>query len=175
MSHHNGTLLRPMRSGDLDLVLKWRNHVDVRRQMFTSHEIAPTEHASWFARVSADSRWRLLVLERDGAASGFVQFGPIDHSQIAPWGFYTAPGALEGTGAALGTMALARAFGELDLHKIWGETLAENVRSISFHLKLGFREEGRFISHHFDGRKHRDVVRFGLLAEEWRNGPQINV
>ncbi len=40
--------LRPMTVSDLESVLKLRNHPEVRRYMFTRHEIATEEHALWF-------------------------------------------------------------------------------------------------------------------------------
>ena len=57
--------LRLMRSGDLARVLNWRNHPDVRRFMYTSHEISPEEHEQWFARNSEAPGVWLLIYEVD--------------------------------------------------------------------------------------------------------------
>jgi UDP-4-amino-4,6-dideoxy-N-acetyl-beta-L-altrosamine N-acetyltransferase len=158
-----------MQPGDLEQVLEWRNHPDVRRHMFSANPISAQEHLAWFDRTNRDPQRRLLIFERGGVPSGFVQFGPFDPAGAAPWGFYVAPGAAAGTGTALGAAALDFAFGELGLHKVSGEALAHNERSIRFHLRLGFNQEGRLIARHFDGRDHHDVLRFGLLAVDWRN------
>lgn len=162
------TGLRTMQKRDLDLVRGWRNHAEVRRHMFTSREFSAEEHAAWFETANRDPRRRLMLFEREGRPCGFVQFGPFERDGASPWGFYLAPDAPAGSGRLLGEAALDFAFDQLAVHKISGEALADNERSIRFHLRLGFREEGRFLEQHFDGRQHRDVVRFGLLADDWR-------
>ena len=98
--------------------------------------------------------------------SGFVNFGINPRSGVADWGFYLAPDAPRGSGSALGAAALAYAFRELKVRKVCGEAMADNERSVRFHLRLGFREEGR--GQRVDGGVAREVIRFELLAEEFR-------
>ena len=87
---------------------------------------------------------------------------------IADWGFYAAPDAPHGTGSALGHAVLQHAFQTLKLHKLCGQAIAFNERSIRFHLKLGFLKEGLFQKQHFDGNNYHDVWCFGLLANSWQ-------
>ena len=65
-------VLRPMVDADLERVLGWRNHPDVRRWMYTSHEIELDEHRRWFRGASQDERRHLLVYELDGEPCGYV-------------------------------------------------------------------------------------------------------
>jgi UDP-4-amino-4,6-dideoxy-N-acetyl-beta-L-altrosamine N-acetyltransferase len=160
--------LRPMSSADLATVLHWRNHPDVRQYMFDQHEIGLDEHRQWFERQSSDPGRALLIYEAGGVPSGFVALtrgrrNPL----VADWGFYAAPGAPKGTGRALGVLALSHAFGSMALHKVCGQAIASNRRSIDLHLALGFRQEGLLRDQHFDGRHHHAVVCFGLLVHEW--------
>lgn len=156
-----------MQEADLPLVLAWRNHADVRRWMFTTHEIGIDEHRRWFQTVGNDPARHPMIFEMDGKPEGFVQIGPVAAGGIAAWGFYLAPDAPKGRGRALGEAALELAFGELGLHKLCGEVLAFNEASLKFHRQLGFREEGVLAEQHFDAGRYHDVVRFGLLASEW--------
>jgi UDP-4-amino-4,6-dideoxy-N-acetyl-beta-L-altrosamine N-acetyltransferase len=160
-------LIRKMTVKDIDQVLQWRNHIDVRRFMFTQEKITLDEHRNWFERVSQDSRRHLLVFEDDGIPSGSVNFNQLDIISIADWGFYLATDAKKGVGRQMGLAALDYAFEELDLRKVCGKALAFNDRSIQFHLNLGFKQEGVLREQHFDGQKFYDVVCFGLLAAEW--------
>ena len=162
-----GHRVRPMTHADLEAVLAWRNHPAVRGYMYTRREIGLDEHARWFERVSADAARHLLVFERDGIPQGFVQFHRTAPGEIAEWGFYAAPDAPAGTGRLLGQCALDHAFGFLALHKVCGQALAFNEKSVRFHLRLGFRQEGVLREQHFDGREYHDIVCFGLLAAEW--------
>lgn len=160
--------MRRMRQADLEQVLAWRNHPDVRRFMYTQHEISLEEHISWFERASQDARRHLLVHEQGGVALGFVNLHEVGAGGIVDWGFYAAPDAPKGTGRQLGRQALLYAFGELGLHKVCGQALAFNEPSIRFHLRLGFQQEGVLREQHFDGERYHDIVCFGLLAAEWK-------
>lgn len=159
--------LRPLQASDLELVLNWRNHLDIRRYMYTQHEISLAEHTSWFNKVSKDSSYNLLIFEVDSEPLGFVNIHQIAQGGIADWGFYTSPAAPKGTGSKLGEQALDYAFNTLKLHKICGQALDFNLASRKFHKRLGFKEEGILEQHHFDGLKYHDVICFGLLASEY--------
>tara|TARA_Y100001001_G_scaffold4669_1_gene4876 strand:+ start:13270 stop:13698 length:429 start_codon:yes stop_codon:yes gene_type:complete len=138
--------------------------------MYTQHAISEAEHKAWFARCRQDENKHLLLAQRGDEPFGFVNILVEDPKTLrAKWGFYLAPDASRGSGRALGMAALSHAFGSLGLHKLWGEALAYNTRSISFHERLGFIQEARFRDHHFDGEKYHDVIGFGLLKSEWRS------
>ena len=162
--------LRLMTSGDLARVLQWRNHPEVRRFMYTSHVITPEEHASWFERNSGAPGVWLLIYEVGGVPMGFVNISSTRCPQVADWGFYLAPDSAPGTGRALGMTTLNYAFEELGLHKLCGQALGFNERSIRFHERLGFIREGVLREQHCDGEHYQDVVCFGLLAAEWKTG-----
>lgn len=162
-----------MADGDLRVVLDWRNDPDIRRHMFTQREIRWDEHQRWFEQADADPRRHLFVYEDGGVPRGFVGLTMTQHPNVADWGFYAAPDAPKGTGRTMGRLLLDHAFDVAALHKVCGQALAENVRSISYHLAMGFRQEGVLREHHFDGQTYHSVVCFGLLAREWgmsRNG-----
>lgn len=160
--------LRPMTESDLEQVLQWRNHLEVRRYMYTTHEIHPREHRKWFSSAVGDSGINLLIYEQDGTPQGFVNINRTRCLEVADWGFYLAPNAPKGSGRELGKQALEYAFTQLGLHKLCGQALGFNGRSIAFHQRLGFTEEGRLREQHFDGNQFHDVVCFGLLNHEWQ-------
>lgn len=159
--------LRPLQSADLALVLGWRNHPDVRSNMYSQHKIALEEHQQWYARCSEDPNRHLLIVESASEPFGFVNFTAVADGGIAEWGFYTAPDAPRGSGRKLGTAALDFAFGQLAFHKVCGQALAYNQRSIRFHESMGFRREGVLREQYYDGKDYHAVVCFGLLAGEW--------
>lgn len=152
---------------DLDRVLAWRNHPDVRRYMYTQHEINLNEHQRWFECRLQDPKSHLLIFEVDQQPFGFVNFNLIGNGGIADWGFYLAPDAPKGSGRQLGLVSLSQAFTKLNFHKVCGEALAYNTRSILFHEALGFHQEGTLRDEHFDGERYHNVVCFGLLSHDW--------
>lgn len=161
------SLVRPMGHADLEQVLAWRNHPEVRRHMYTQHEIALDEHQGWFERTLLDPRKHLLIFESGGQPLGLVNFSELVSGVIADWGFYAAPDAPQGSGRRLGRTALDYAFTQLRLHKICGQVLAYNERSVRLHQALGFQQEGMLRNQFFDGERYHHVICFGLLSHEW--------
>ena len=160
--------VRPMTHADLARVLVWRNHPEVRRYMYTQHEITLAEHQRWFERCATDSKKHLLVFEANQQPMGFVNFNESESGGIADWGFYAAPDAPKGIGRQLGSTALNYAFNQLRLHKICGQALAYNQRSVKFHQAQGFQQEGVLRDQHFDGERYHHVICFGLLGHDWQ-------
>jgi RimJ/RimL family protein N-acetyltransferase len=113
-----------------------------------------------------------LIYEQNKKTRGVVKISQATCAQVADWGFYLAPNSPKGTGRNLGTTALTYAFTQLELHKLCGQVIAFNKRSIDFHKALGFAEEGRMQEQHFDGKKFHDVVYFGLLRDMWQSAEE---
>jgi UDP-4-amino-4,6-dideoxy-N-acetyl-beta-L-altrosamine N-acetyltransferase len=156
---------------DLSLVLCWRNQQEVRRNMFSQHEITQIEHQKWFEKSSQDPKKHLLIFEVNHQSIGFVNFYEIGSGGTAEWGFYTAPDAPRGSGQQLGNAALRHAFINLNLHRVCGQALEYNSRSIRMHKSLGFKQEGILRDQHFDGASYHHIICFGLLRNDWQPNP----
>lgn len=136
--------------------------------MYTQHEITLAEHQQWFERSLRDPKKHLFIFEAKHKPVGFVNFSETEIHGIAEWGFYTAPDAAKGSGRQLGHAALCHAFYKLKLHKVNGQALAYNERSIQMHQALGFQQEGLLREQHFDGVRYHHVILYGLLCHEWQ-------
>ena len=160
--------VRYMNSADLNRVYAWRNDPRIRNSMFNSNEISFHQHVAWFETAWTDPlRHLLLVCELD-IPFGFAQLSLDDARRKADWGFYTNPDGPKGQGSLLGRSVLDFAFSKLKLERISAQVLAFNIRSITFHQRIGFVEEGILRSHHFTDNGYRDVHLFGLMAAEYR-------
>lgn len=160
--------LREIKEGDLELMLAWRNHPDIRSSMFSQSVIEFDQHKAWFKRESEknDSVW-LLFIDYRGLPAGIIYFTDIDRSSNhAFWGFYAAPGAPPGTGTRMGREALDYFFNILKLHKLNAEVLESNERSYAFHIKIGFKVEGVFRDHYLGSKGYESVTRFALIAAD---------
>lgn len=166
--------IRAVTEDDLPMLRAWRNHPDVRRFMFSQHEIGEEEHLNWFSKISQDASRRLLIVEEEKRAIGCVQFSQVVKGGIADWGFYTVPDAPKGTGRKLGFMALNYAFGHLSLHKVCGQAIAENRASIALHKRLGFTLEGVLRDQRRIEGDYHTLHCFGLLAKEWETEKWIS-
>lgn len=160
--------IRSMDEEDLSIVLAWRNHPEVRRFMFTQHEISLTEHTQWFMRFVQDNTRRLLIVQEQDSPIGFVQFSNVEPGGVADWGFYARPNSAKGTGRKLGTLALGHAFDQLELHKVCGQAIDTNHASIRFHERLGFKREAVLRDQKRMNDQYQTLICFGLLAHEWQ-------
>lgn len=164
-------LIRPIVEDDLGLMLSWRNAPEVRRHMYTRHEISLAEHQAWWARTRERSDQRYFIYEFQGAPLGVVGFTAVDPvNQNASWAFYAAPDAPRGTGSRMEFLALDFAFAELGLHKLYCEVLASNPAVVRLHQKFGFQHEGVFRQQHRYESTFIDVHRLGILVDEWKQG-----
>ena len=163
------SLIRPMTYADLDTVLTWRNHLSVRSFMYTQNEISACEHLSWFERSMHDSKKHLLIYEIDHQPRGFVSFKELDNTGVVDWGFYAAPNVFKVSGRQLGIAAINHAFTEHKFHKVCGQVLEYNQRSLMLHRSLGFKQEGNLNGQHFDGKFFHKVCYFSLLRSEWQH------
>lgn len=161
------TLIRRVGQEDLPFLLSWRNDPSVRRFMRNRHRITFEEHSRWFSQADSDATQRLLIVENAGEPIGFVKFTNAEPRGVADWGFYAKPNGVKGNGRILGTMALSYAFTELNLHKVCGQVISANQRSISFHKRLGFAEEGTLREQWLIEREYHSLVCFGILRKEW--------
>lgn len=162
-----GCSIRPVALSDLPTILEWRNHSNVRRFMFTQHDITLQEHTAWFERANQDNTRRLLIVEERQRPIGYVQFSQVRIGGVADWGFYTSPEAPKGTGRKLGVAALNHAFGVLRLYKVRGQVIESNTASIAFHKALGFKKEDVPHEQQYVQGKHHNIIYFGLLRREW--------
>ena len=162
--------LRPMTAADLPVVLSWRNSEHIRESMFHDEVIGWDEHVAWYQRMQDCQHMLAYVFQRENRSLGVVTFTDLDRSNgRAHWGFYLGQVNTEpGVGSAMGFLGLAQGFDCLGFHKIIGEVLASNPRSIAFHRKLGFRQEGLFRRHVMRRGTYEDVLSFSMLGEEWQ-------
>jgi len=171
MSWRKNNRIRPIEEADLEKVLAWRNSDRIRSVMFTDQVIDMNEHRAWFESLSRENTAICMVFEFQGRPVGVVNIVRIDrYNNKCSWGFYLGEVDVpRGTGAALGFLALEHIFEVLGIRKLLAEALALNRRSVNFHKKLGFVEEGLLVGHVLKNGVYEDVVAMALFNKEWKN------
>jgi len=76
--------LRPITEADLEDLLRWRNHPQVRRAMITQHRISREEHFSWWERYRKDKTRHWYISRKRQAASGGL-FLDLDAGKKSCW------------------------------------------------------------------------------------------
>ena len=162
--------LRPLKSADEGMLLRWRNMPDVAGQMLNGARIDNQEHHQWFAAAAKSRTRRDWVIEFDHVPCGAWNLQAInENDKRARWGFYVAGITYrgKGIGTAAGAIALTFAFEALDLHRIDSEVLLTNEASVRLHERLGFKRDGLLREHVRRDSRYLDVLVFSILRLEW--------
>lgn len=146
-----------------------RNQADVRKYMYTSHEISEQEHANWLNSLAGNPRQAVFVVMLEGQAAGVVSLNAINPQQkTADWAFYLDT-QLQGKG--LGSLVefwmLDYAFNTAQLEKLNCEVLETNPAVIKMHQKFGFLIEGVRRRNIIKDGQRIDVTLLGITRDEW--------
>lgn len=161
--------LRNIRNDELELMLSWRNAPDVRKNMYTQHEISLNEHISWWNSIQSRADQKYFMCEVENKPCGIVAFNQIDLlNKNSLWAFYASPDAAKGTGSRMEFLALEYAFCDLNLNKLNCEVLAFNTPVIKMHQKFGFKVEGILRQQYRNQQEYLDIYQLGILADEWK-------
>ena len=144
-------MLSPVSNNDLELILKWRNHPEVRAVMFTDREISLSEHLAWWEKMKGDPGRRVFIFLYRGQPVGVVNYFNINIDQrYSHWGFYLdngrdwAPGEKLDAWLQLEEEVIQYAFGTLGCDTLLCETFAFNEQVLALHRKFGFKEVESF-------------------------------
>jgi RimJ/RimL family protein N-acetyltransferase len=79
----------------------------------------------------------------------------------------------QGYGREAITLLLDYGFRLENMRRIWLEVVDGNERAKRCYLGCGFVEEGRLRQEQWSNGEYRDVVRMGILREEWTPEPDL--
>lgn len=173
-------VLTPLRRSSIETFRKWRNQPDLRKYFREFREISPEMQETWFSgRVLGnpnqfDFEIRAVVL---GDITDCESFPLVGHASLnyvswtnrsAEFGIYIGDKDYRkgGFGADALRALLEYGFQSLNLNRIWCEVFSNND-AVEIYRHIGFKDEGRLRSHHFEDGKYWDSYMLGLLREEW--------
>jgi UDP-4-amino-4,6-dideoxy-N-acetyl-beta-L-altrosamine N-acetyltransferase len=146
-----------------------RNQENVRKYMYTAHEISEKEHAAWLNSLSNNPRQVVFVAIKDSDAVGVVSLNAINPLQkTADWAFYLDTELQgKGLGSLIEFWMLDYAFNDVGLEKLNCEVLEMNASVIKMHQKFGFEIEGIRRKNVIKDGDRIDVVLLGITRDEW--------
>ena len=162
--------LRDLRDEDEAVLFQWRSEPEVDRWMSDADLPSHAAHAAWFEALRNDPDMRGWMITRAGASMGLLTLtGLSSHHRRASWNWFlgSAEARGRGVGRAAQVLGLDRAFGELGLHKVFAEVMADNDAALKAQAAAGFRREGYLRGHVLKGGRPRAVVLLGILSSEW--------
>ncbi|WP_150271178.1 UDP-4-amino-4,6-dideoxy-N-acetyl-beta-L-altrosamine N-acetyltransferase [Paenibacillus tepidiphilus] len=153
------------------LVWEWRNADHIRRFMNHDDLIPLENHYRWWEAVVRDASKQVKLCFYQEQPIGLINFTQIDHrNQTCDWGLYIGDrSSPSGSGKIMGILALDYIFKERQLRKVCAQILDFNGRSLSYHQRLGFTEEGRLRQQIVKNNTYADLVLMSIFQEQWEN------
>jgi UDP-2,4-diacetamido-2,4,6-trideoxy-beta-L-altropyranose hydrolase/UDP-4-amino-4,6-dideoxy-N-acetyl-beta-L-altrosamine N-acetyltransferase len=121
------------------MVLKWRNHKDVRRWMLTKEKIDKKSHLNFISSLRSKEDRVYLLVKRYDIPVGVIDFTDIDKKdKSASFGIYANPD-LVGEGRGLMRCVKSYAFDTLGLKKIKATVYKSNAKAIKLYQNENFK------------------------------------
>lgn len=165
-------VLRDMEEGDVALKVKWFNDPDVNKTLLVEEKLELDKSLEWFGLTRNEGSRRDFTIETaEGRPIGIIALVHIsDVHKTAE--IYIVIGEKDcwGKGIMLEAESLLIdwAFNSLKLEKIWADAVEDNIASIITMKKLGFQIEGTLRKERFLRGRRIDVIRLGLLREDFK-------
>jgi RimJ/RimL family protein N-acetyltransferase len=169
--------LRPAERDDIPHFVRWLTDDRTTRFLALRSPIGHAMEERWFEELvehQGDDRWFFVIcrLEDDRAV------GSLDVHAFDPTNGGAGIGIVIGdpadTGKGYGSDALAAlldfGFGELRLMRMWLDVYDFNDRARRVYERLGFVHEATLRHDLFRGGRYHDVLRYGILRDEWTIG-----
>lgn len=163
--------LRTIEEEDIDFLQRTINDPRVRTTLAPVRPKNRTEQRDWIESLGESDSINLLVCV-DGTPVGSVDLKPPNQDWgVAEVGVMVDPDYWnEGYATAAIDRLCAYAFKERRLNKVYAAVYSTNPAGNRVFEKLGFEKEGVLRKEGFVDGQHVDVHRYGLLANEWRQG-----
>lgn len=128
-----------------EMILKWRNHPDIRKWMYNQHIIKIEEHLNFIENLKINKDKLYFLLKKDGINLGVIYFVDIK-MESTYFGFYGNPNSIAGVGRILEEISIKFAFNELKVNRLKLEIFENNIKVINLHKKYKFKETDRKIA-----------------------------
>ncbi len=143
MTERRTVYLRPMTADDTAKIVAWRNRDFVRRNFIYQELFTEEGHREWIrTQVEPGHVVQFVICLSDGREIGSVYFRDIDRAAgTAEYGIFI--GEEDALGCGYGTaaahLALAYAFDELGLDRVFLRFLSDNIGARISYERAGFR------------------------------------
>lgn len=166
--------LRPIRRDDFPHFMEWVNDPEVTITLNLLRPIAEGRELEFLERALTNDNTRDVFFAfdgPDGTYAGNIGLHGIDWiSRKAELGIVIGRKDLwgKGIGALAIKAALAYAFNDINLQKVYLRVFDHNERGIKLYKRLGFIQEGIMRRDAFKDGVYHDTIFMSILKEEWQ-------
>ncbi len=124
---------------DRDLILKMRNHPNVKKWMYTQDNISKINHIDFIKGLEGDVERDYFLVKCKEQVVGSINFTSVGVQNSVEFGIYVNPFEIvKNLGRILEESACYYAFDKLHVSKITLEVLENNDRAVNFYTNNGY-------------------------------------
>ena len=166
-----GICLRKMTWEDTDLIVKWRNSEEVRRNFIYQALFTRESHENWIrTKVETGEVVQMMICDiATGTPLGSVYIRDIDRTHNkAEYGIFIGEASARGrgVGSKVAELMLKYCFEEEKLHRVYLRALAGNGGAIRSYEKAGFVREGYLKDDVYLNGEYCDIVWMAAVNPE---------
>ncbi len=157
--------IRPVTEADTDRIIAWRNAPSVMAHFIYRTPLTRKAHLNWLHNRVETGEVAQFVIYDGETAVGSVYLRDIDRSnQKCEYGIFIGDEDCrgKGIGTAAAKLALAYAFEQLQMNRVYLRVFADNLGAI--------RYEGTFRQDVMIDGVGEDIVFMAILREDWKKG-----
>ncbi len=121
---------------------------------------------------NAEPLYLVICLSDEDLPIGYLSLRDFDRiNRKVHWSGIMISNKHSGHGYATeaGSLIINYVFNELNMHKIYGRVMENNIPSLRMCEKLGFTQEGTLRDEVYKYGKYHNVIIIGLLDSEWKD------
>ncbi|MBL7085873.1 MAG: UDP-4-amino-4,6-dideoxy-N-acetyl-beta-L-altrosamine N-acetyltransferase [Candidatus Cloacimonetes bacterium] len=152
-----------------EMVLKWRNHPNVRNNMFNNYIISKNEHFKFITKLVTNKNNFYWLVKDPLDSLGVFYLNNVDiFNKRAYLGIYTNPIKIQnGRGAEIIKSGMELFFKKINFHTLKLEVFEKNKVAFNFYKKIGFEREGILRDYIIRNDKWLNVLILGIIKNEW--------
>ena len=128
--------LREAKEKDIDILFKWANDEEVRKNSLNTNKISFSEHEKWFRRKMEDVNTHIYIIEINGEKAGVIR---LEKKASATYISYSVDKAFRNMGIGKSALELIKKYNKNTI--LIGIVKKNNLPSIKAFIKAGFLEK----------------------------------
>ena len=122
-----------------EMILKWRNHPEIRKWMYNQDEIKLEEHLNFIESLKSRKDKLYFLVKKEEEFIGVIDFTQLVEKKSVHMGIYSNPN-LKGNGKILLNKIIDYSFNNLKVERIFSECLMENEKAYILYKSFNFKD-----------------------------------